>query len=113
MAGSSNGGQGRRASSWNPMRPKNHALIQSIQVSRFPLTNPHHLTLREPLDTAHRALVGGDRPITPFHWQIEFPEVFDRDTPGFDAIVGNPPFAGKNTIASSHCAGYPDWLKQI
>ena len=34
----------------------------------------------------------------PFHWEIEFPEVFARDNPGFDAIVGNPPFAGKNTI---------------
>ena len=37
------------------------------------------------------------QPVTPFHWEIEFPEVFDRENPGFDAIVGNPPFAGKNT----------------
>jgi hypothetical protein len=32
----------------------------------------------------------------PFHWAVEFPEVFVRG--GFDAFVGNPPFAGKNTI---------------
>lgn len=38
----------------------------------------------------------------PFHWQIEFPEVFTRDNPGFDAIVGNPPFAQKNLIAQSY-----------
>ena len=31
-----------------------------------------------------------DPPIAPFHWQIEFPEVFDRPNPGFDAIVGQP-----------------------
>jgi len=30
-----------------------------------------------------------------FHWQFEFPEVFQReDRSGFDAIVGNPPFLG-------------------
>ena len=38
-------------------------------------------------------------PVTPFHWELEYPEVFERDNPGFDAIVGNPPFAGKNTVA--------------
>ena len=34
-----------------------------------------------------------------FHWEIEFPEVFrdrygrEKDNPGFDAVVGNPPYA--------------------
>jgi hypothetical protein len=53
----------------------------------------------------------GDHPIGPFHWQIEFPEVFGRDNPGFDLIVGNPPFAGKNTIAKGNRAGYGQWLQ--
>ena len=35
-----------------------------------------------------------DPPLAPFHWELEFPEVFDRETPGFDGIVGNPPFGG-------------------
>ena len=52
-------------------------------------------------------------PLAPFHWEIEFPEAFERDNPGFDAIVGNPPFAGKNTVAAANVAGYPDWLKQV
>lgn len=30
----------------------------------------------------------------PFHWPIEFPEVFGGKDCGFDAIVGNPPFMG-------------------
>ena len=39
----------------------------------------------------------GSHAIQPFHWQIEFPEVFTVDakgkpTGGFDTIVGNPPF---------------------
>ena len=34
-----------------------------------------------------------------FHWEIEFPEVFrdkygrEKDNPGFDAVIGNPPYA--------------------
>jgi len=51
--------------------------------------------------------------IATFHWELEFPEVFERENPGFDAVVGNPPFAGKNTVAASNPAAYPDWLKQI
>ncbi|MBU3888767.1 Eco57I restriction-modification methylase domain-containing protein [Methylosinus sp. KRF6] len=35
----------------------------------------------------------------PFHWEIEFPEVFARDESGFDAIVGNPPFLGGKKIS--------------
>ena len=30
----------------------------------------------------------------PFHWPLEFPEVFQMTNNGFDAIVGNPPFLG-------------------
>jgi hypothetical protein len=52
-------------------------------------------------------------PLAPFHWEIEFPEVFERASPGFDAIVGNPPFAGKNSMAAANASGYPDWLKDL
>ena len=45
--------------------------------------------------------------------QLEFPEVFERENPGFDAIVGNPPFAGKNTTASANGLRYPDWLRHL
>ena len=54
-----------------------------------------------------------DPPLAPFHWEIEFPEVFDRENSGFDAFVGNPPFAGKNAVAAGNVGGYPDWLKNL
>ena len=54
-----------------------------------------------------------DPPLAPFHWEIEFPEVFERENPGFDAVVGNPPFAGKNTVIAAHVAGYLHWLKAM
>ena len=54
-----------------------------------------------------------DLPLAPFHWEIEFPEVFERENPGFDAVVGNPPFAGKNSVAAANVPVYPDWLKEM
>ncbi|BAZ10556.1 hypothetical protein NIES4071_23790 [Calothrix sp. NIES-4071] len=54
-----------------------------------------------------------EKPVKVFNWELEFPEVFDRENPGFDAIVGNPPFAGKNTAINSHADGYMDWLKVV
>lgn len=64
--------------------------------------------------TALRAdLRAAPHPIHPFHWELEFPEVFARDNPGFDAIVGNPPFAGKNTIAAGNKGGFIDWLQTL
>jgi hypothetical protein len=49
-------------------------------------------------------------PIHPFHWEIEFPEVFGRDNPGFDAIVGNPPFLGGKRISTVYGETYNEWL---
>ena len=67
----------------------------------------------DPVFDAARALRAGAQPVVPLHWEIEFPEVFERDNPGFDAIVGNPPFAGKNTIIGANAKHYPDWLKTV
>lgn len=54
-----------------------------------------------------------DPPLAPFHWEVEYPEVFDRERPGFDGLVGNPPFAGKNTVKAGNVERYQDWLKQL
>ncbi len=59
------------------------------------------------------ALRQGDRPIAPFHWEVEFPEVFIRQNPGFDSFFGNPPFAGKNTLIDTCGDRYLDWLKTL
>jgi hypothetical protein len=67
----------------------------------------------EKLNAAAASLRAGEHPISPFHWEIEFPEGFARDNGGFDAIVGNPPFAGKNTVAASNSAGYALWLQTL
>jgi len=42
-----------------------------------------------------------------FHWELEFPEIFfddkgsEKDNPGFDAVVGNPPWVESKFLESS------------
>ena len=68
-----------------------------------------------------------DPPLAPFHWELEFPEVFGREPsggrepgspsqenpPGFDAIVGNPPFGGHVSVVEGNVLGYTDWLRTV
>ena len=66
---------------------------------------------------AHRERLAAKRkeatPFAPFHWEIEFPEVFERKNPGFDAFVGNPPFAGHVSVVSANVSGYTEWLRSL
>lgn len=56
------------------------------------------------------AFAGMTEGLSPFHWEIEFPEVFLRDNPGFDAFVGNPPFLGGTRISHVIGMAYFQWL---
>lgn len=73
----------------------------------------HDISKRSPIAAAAANLRSGEHPIPPFHWEIEFPEVFSRENGGFDSFVGNPPFAGKNTLVNATRVGYLDWLKEL
>ncbi|MCA9698469.1 MAG: N-6 DNA methylase, partial [Myxococcales bacterium] len=46
------------------------------------------------------------RPHQPLHWPLEFPEVFTGDNPGFDLIVGNPPFLGGRNLSAALGSAY-------
>lgn len=50
-------------------------------------------------------------PRSPFHWPLEFPEIFSRSHPGFDALVLNPPFMGGTKISGRHGGAYLRHLK--
>lgn len=54
-----------------------------------------------------------DIPFAPFHWEIEFPEVFERESPGFDSVIGNPPFLGGKRISGTLGDTYRDWLAEL
>ncbi len=49
----------------------------------------------------------------PFHWALEFPEVFGEGRAGFDAIVGNPPFQGGTFITGTYGTDYREFLVNL
>ena len=70
----------------------------------------------ESLQLIVRQLLDGGKPPSepsrrPFHWPLEFPEVFSDDG-GFDAMVGNPPFMGGKKITGVLGTDYRNHLVQ-
>jgi hypothetical protein len=49
----------------------------------------------------------------PFHWPLEFPEVFLGQNSGFDGMVGNPPFLGGKRITTIHGSTFNTFLSAI
>jgi len=58
-------------------------------------------------------LPAGKPPRRPFHWPLEFPEVFVDGKGGFDAIVGNPPFSGGRLVGRRFGLAYQEYLKLV
>ena len=87
--------------------------VRVREIARLNYSNsildPDSATPANPLDDVRY----GAKPLASFHWEIEFPEVFERKRPGFDGIVGNPPFAGKNSVIGANADGYTDWLRAM
>jgi hypothetical protein len=81
---------------------------------------PTRLVLRRDIEHPVSVLRSLKPPLEPFHWEIEFPEVFlglepdgslmRRADGGFDAIVGNPPFAGGTMISTANGKSYLEFL---
>ena len=65
----------------------------------------------EQIKTIRAELAAGPKGIRPFHWELEFPEVFQNGRGGFDAFVGNPPFVGGRRMKESMGQAFQDWLQ--
>lgn len=94
-------------------KPKDRATLRAMYAAQVQDWLAGGKTQRESIRSIAEALREKSRPLFPFHWSVEFPEVFSRPNGGFDMFVGNPPFAGKNTLAAANAKNYPDWLQQI
>ena len=55
----------------------------------------------------------GEQRGRPFHWPLEFPEVFVRPNGGFDAFVGNPPFLGNRLWKGTYGAAFQRVVQMI
>jgi hypothetical protein len=92
--------------------PKERAKALKLNLSKIS-GNFHDHELPAEVRRIRDELKAGEKGITPFHWDLEFPEVFGEGRAGFDAFVGNPPFAGNNTLVQGYPDGVLDWLKQL
>jgi hypothetical protein len=55
-------------------------------------------------------LPAGSKTRRPFHWPLEFPEIFNAGRSGFDAFVGNPPFVGGQLLSGNFGSSYQSYL---
>lgn len=88
------------------------------------LVEEHSTAIEEALDgrpvaplalSARELLLAGRMPgdtgdMEPLHWPLEFPEVFTGDSPGFDAIIGNPPFLGGSALTGTFGRRFREYL---
>jgi hypothetical protein len=61
-------------------------------------------------DVLVRGRLPGQDDLRPFHWPLQFPEVFGAGHGGFDCIVGNPPFLGGHGISTESGSPYREYL---
>jgi hypothetical protein len=66
------------------------------------------------LDAIDDGLPAGKEPRRPLHWPLAFPEIFaDTPVPGFNALIGNPPFLGgqkiTGTLGTDYLAALQAW----
>jgi hypothetical protein len=66
--------------------------------------------LSESVQEIRERLASGEKGISPFHWDLEFPEVFSEERGGFDAFVGNPPFLGGSRISEENGIQYFQYI---
>ena len=100
------------AAFFNGKKPKDREQLKQIYLEatlQNSTAEALQAALEEPLERQRKEEKG----LQPLHWQLAFPDVFSRPDAGFDAFVGNPPFAGKNTIAEGSPDGILDWFKQL
>jgi len=100
------------AAFFNGKRPRDREELRKIYLEAT-LKYSSAAELEEELAEPLERLREREKGILPLHWQLAFPDVFGRPQPGFDAFVGNPPFAGNNTLIQGYPEGILEWLKQL
>ena len=89
------------------------ARLQDLAVMADGATNGDQDARQSLIRQVRRDLAKGGpdaKPRQPFHWPLEFPEVFQRENGGFNSFVGNPPFLGGLRITETNGALYGDYL---
>ncbi|MCG8599023.1 MAG: hypothetical protein MI807_02675, partial [Verrucomicrobiales bacterium] len=94
----------------NARQEAREQMLERWQLANDQSGSPESLREGLKLKGEIRAAKEAEKPVRPFHWEIEFPEVFERGNPGFDCFVGNPPFLGGKRISGVSGKPYSEWL---
>ena len=92
-----------------PMDEFNYLHAARLLVTPGELDNAAKRDARRFLESIADALQATKASLVPFHWRLEFPDVFYGEdgqslpTAGFDAVLGNPPYI------STHTSSEEDW----
>ena len=100
------------AAFFNGNKPKDREDLKQLYLAAT-LQHSSADELKEDLAEPLERLSEGEKGIAPIHWQLSFPDVFGRENPGFDLLIGNPPYLGGAKIWGSVNERYPDWLRSI
>jgi hypothetical protein len=95
------------AAELHPNSKRREQLRNDLQVRMSLLAESYDDTAFNQLRAEADHLLGSLRP---FHWQLEFPEIFMEENTGFAAIVGNPPFQGGKRITGVLGTPYRNYL---
>jgi hypothetical protein len=84
----------------------------AIQVGKLIDGNPDELIQLQQRASENLSvdLPPGANPRNPFHWLLEFPEVFNRPNSGFDVVIGNPPYFAGSWLTTLLGAAYRSYL---
>ena len=91
-------------------KPKDREELRKIYLAET-VTAATASDLEAVMEEPLMRLRDGDKGIKPLHWQLEFPDVFGREQPGFDVFVGNPPFIGGRKIKEALGERFQNWLQ--
>ena len=101
------------AAFFNGKKPKDRSDLREQYLSAT-ITHGSVESLRQGTVKFISGLTGLDQEIRPLHWQLAFPDVFGRENPGFDVLVGNPPFLGSARVSETREGpAYLEWLKYM
>jgi hypothetical protein len=84
---------------------------KQYEEQRAETADQAELAMRKPLPQFQAYACGQLSGRRPFHWAVEFPEIFDHG--GFDAFVGNPPFMGGQKITGAFGSDYRDYIVRV
>ncbi|MCP9831473.1 N-6 DNA methylase [Synechococcus sp. HJ21-Hayes] len=100
------------AAFFNGKKPKDREALKNLYLEAT-LQHSSVSELEDELAEPLERLREGEKGIQPLHWGLAFPDVFKRESPGFDVFIGNPPYLGGRLIASALGDAYTPLLKSV